>query len=91
MATRLVAFNRPEILMQNYYVRFGRRHPLPSTAEILDELRADYVPSYVRKSMAQYGFKRPELAAATPVDTQDTISRASIARTDQAAPAMAEI
>lgn len=77
--------------MQNYYVRFGRRHPLPSTAEILDELRADYVPGYVRKSMAQYGFTRRGPADATPVDTQDDISGASIARVEKTAPAMVEI
>ena len=26
--------------MQSYFVRFGRRHRLPSTVEILDELRS---------------------------------------------------
>jgi hypothetical protein len=45
--------------MLSYYVRFGRRHRLPSTLEILDELRSAYLPGYVRKSWAQQGFKRP--------------------------------
>jgi hypothetical protein len=45
--------------MLSYYVRFGRRHRLPSTVEILDELRSAYLPGYVRKSWAQQGFKRP--------------------------------
>lgn len=45
--------------MQSYYVRFGRRHRIPSTVEILDELRSGLVPGYVRKSWAQEGFTRP--------------------------------
>jgi len=44
--------------MQNYYVKYGRRHRIPSTVEILDELRRGYVPGYVRKSWAQFGFVR---------------------------------
>ena len=53
--------------MQNYYVRFGRRHSIPSTAEILDELRSDYVPDYVRKSWAQFGFTKSGPEAAEPM------------------------
>jgi hypothetical protein len=53
--------------MQNYYVCFGSRHPIPSTVEILDELRSGYVPGHVRKSWAQYGFTRPGRAGAIPV------------------------
>jgi hypothetical protein len=53
--------------MQNYYVRFGRRHGIPSTAEILDELRSDYVPGYVRKSWAQFGFTKPGPESAEPM------------------------
>jgi hypothetical protein len=45
--------------MQTHYIQYGRRHKIPSTVEILDELRADYVPGYVRKSWAQFGFVRP--------------------------------
>lgn len=45
--------------MLSYYVRFGRRHRIPSTVEILDELRSGLVPGYVRKSWAQWGFSRP--------------------------------
>ena len=48
--------------MKSYYIRFGRRHPLPSTLEILDELRHACVPGYVRKSWAQDGFRRPVVA-----------------------------
>jgi hypothetical protein len=42
--------------MKNYYIKYGRRHPIPSTVEILDELRSGLVPGYVRKSWAQFGF-----------------------------------
>jgi len=33
--------------MQNSYIRFGRRFAIPSTAQILDELKTDFVPGYV--------------------------------------------
>lgn len=49
--------------MQNYYVRFGRRHKFPSTVEILDELRSGLVPGYFRKSLAQHGFAKPACAS----------------------------
>lgn len=39
--------------MLSYYVRFGRRHRLPSTVGILDELRSALLPGYVRKSWAK--------------------------------------
>lgn len=42
--------------MQAHYTRFGRRYRIPSTMEILDELRSGYLPGYVRKSWAQFGF-----------------------------------
>lgn len=48
--------------MLSYYVRFGRRHRIPSTVEILDELRSGLVPGYVRKSWAQQGFTRPPVS-----------------------------
>ena len=49
--------------MLPYYVRFGRRHRIPSTVEILDELRSGLVPGYVRKSWAQQGFIRPPISS----------------------------
>ena len=55
--------------MQSYFVRFGRRHRLPSTVEILDELRSGYLPGYVRKSWAQHGFSQPPLSDG---DTSET-------------------
>ena len=33
--------------MQNSYIRYGRRFSIPSTAQILDELKSDFVPGYV--------------------------------------------
>lgn len=69
--------------MQNYYVRFGRRHSIPSTAEILDELCSDYVPGYVRKSSAQYGFTKSGAAAATPLHRLDKLLDASNAGAEQ--------
>ena len=47
--------------MKSYYIRFGTRHCVPSTVEILDELRDGYVPNYVRKSWAANGFKQPKV------------------------------
>ena len=49
--------------MLPYYVRFGRRHRIPSTVEILDELRSGLVPGYVRKSGAQHGLIRPPVSS----------------------------
>jgi len=33
--------------MQQSYIRYGRRHSIPSTAQILDELKAGFVKNYV--------------------------------------------
>lgn len=33
--------------MKNSYIRFGRRYSVPSTAQILDELKTDFIPGYV--------------------------------------------
>ena len=33
--------------MQSHYVRYGRRYSVPSTAQILDELKTGFVPDYV--------------------------------------------
>jgi hypothetical protein len=33
--------------MQNSYIRYGRRLAIPSTAQILDELKTGFVPGYV--------------------------------------------
>lgn len=46
--------------MQTHYIQYGRRHRIPSTVEILDELRSGYLRDYVRKSWAQFGFTKPE-------------------------------
>jgi len=44
--------------MLPYYVRFGRRHRIPSTVEILDELRSGLVPSYVRRTIGLRAHQR---------------------------------
>jgi hypothetical protein len=33
--------------MLGYYLRYGRRFPIPSTAQILDELKSGFVAGYV--------------------------------------------
>ena len=33
--------------MQQSYIRYGRRHSIPSTAQILDELKAGFVKNYI--------------------------------------------
>jgi hypothetical protein len=33
--------------MQQSYIRYGRRQSIPSTAQILDELKAGFVEGYV--------------------------------------------
>ena len=43
--------------MQTSYVKYGRRHSIPSTAQILDELKADFVEGYVPISQ---GYKKPD-------------------------------
>jgi hypothetical protein len=57
--------------MQTHYTRFGRRYRIPSTVEILDELRSDFIPGYTRKSWAQFGF----VTRAPAVEAADSLSR----------------
>jgi hypothetical protein len=52
--------------MKNYYVRFGRRFAIPSTAQILDELKTDFVPGYVPISR---GYRK---TCHQPVSESDT-------------------
>jgi hypothetical protein len=33
--------------MQTSYIKYGRRHAIPSTAQILDELKTGFVKGYV--------------------------------------------
>src|SRR6185312_16963665 len=44
--------------MQNSYIRYGRRFAIPSTAQILDELKTDFVPGYLPISRG-YRPKKP--------------------------------
>jgi hypothetical protein len=41
--------------MQTSYIRFGRRYSIPSTAQVLDELKSGYVAGYVPISQ---GYKK---------------------------------
>jgi hypothetical protein len=43
--------------MQTSYIKYGRRHPIPSTAQILDELKTGFVPGY--RPVSQ-GYKKPD-------------------------------
>lgn len=42
--------------MQTSYVKYGRRHSIPSTAQILDELKTGFVKGYVPVSR---GYDKP--------------------------------
>lgn len=48
--------------MQTSYIRYGRRYSIPSTAQILDELKAGYVKDYVPISQ---GYKKPNHSPKT--------------------------
>jgi hypothetical protein len=57
--------------MQQSYIRYGRRHSIPSTAQILDELKAGFVKDYVPISQgtaaakSQYPESETDAAAST--------------------------
>ena len=50
--------------MQNSYIRYGRRFAIPSTAQILDELKTDFVAGYVPISRG-YRPKQPLIESET--------------------------
>jgi len=50
--------------MQTSYIRYGRRYSIPSTAQLLDELKAGFVEGYVPIS---HGYTAP----AQPGETDD--------------------
>lgn len=54
--------------MQTHCALFDRRHHIPSTVGILNELRSGFVPGYARKSLVQFGF-------VTSVETAEGPSR----------------
>ena len=43
-------------MQKTSYIRYGRRYSIPSTAQILDELKAGFVEGYVPISQ---GYKKP--------------------------------
>lgn len=57
--------------MQKSYIRFGRRFVIPSTAQILDELKTDFVPGYVPISR---GYRKPDKQPVTENETRDLSS-----------------
>jgi hypothetical protein len=44
---KAAAARAQEKIMQTSYIRFGRRYSIPSTAQILDELKTGFVAGYV--------------------------------------------
>jgi hypothetical protein len=55
--------------MQKSYIRFGRKFAIPSTVQILDELKTDFVPGYVPISR---GFRQPRTQPAKENDTNES-------------------
>jgi hypothetical protein len=47
--------------MQTSYIRYGRRFSIPSTAQILDELKTDFVAGYVPVSRGYVKPAEPEM------------------------------
>ena len=60
--------------MKTSYIRFGRRFSIPSTAQILDELKSGYVEGYAPISQ---GYKMP-LTRRTEVAEHADTRRANV-------------
>ena len=59
--------------MQTNYIRFGRRYSIPSTAQVLDELKTGFVANYVPINK---GYNKPSTrtaAAAEHLPARDTV------------------
>lgn len=61
--------------MQTSYIKYGRRHSIPSTAQILDELKTGFVEGYVPISQ---GYKKPAEPGKASGET-DAVDRKSVA------------
>ena len=56
--------------MQRTYIRYGRRYSIPSTAQILDELKTGFVPGYVPISGGDFhGRNWPQTAESKTDET----------------------
>ena len=70
-----------EEYVKTSYIRYGRRHPIPPTVQIRDELRAGYTPGYVPKS--KRAAPPPMRAPANQLAEKQRLSRESTHRPDQ--------
>jgi hypothetical protein len=65
--------NARDTPMQTNYIRFGRRYPIPSTAQILDELKTGFVANYVPISRGYNKLSAQGAATAEHLPARDTI------------------
>ena len=65
--------------MQTNYIRFGRRYSIPSTAQVLDELKTGFVANYVPINK---GYNKPSTRTAAAGETHDRPPAGTRYRTD---------
>lgn len=62
--------------MQRTYIRYGRRYSIPSTAQILDELKTGFVPGYVPVSGGDFHGRDWPQGKTTESKTDETAKTA---------------